>query len=120
MGVFSCTPTVGYYQVLLRGQLDGQAFNILVYTPNSGTLDYANPASGLIIDAQLGTGGDTPTTSWYETAGNRGVTGTVVINSDGTGSVSGVSVPPSASVPGGANAPLTISGSWKCLPLKLS
>ena len=104
----------------MRGHLDGQLLSILVYTPKTGTLDYADPASGLTINAQLGSPGDASTSSWYEIAGTRGVQGTVVVNNDGTGSVSGVTVPPAAASPGDANAPLTISGSWKCAPLSTS
>lgn len=113
MAVYFCSATQGYYDVILTGEINGQQLNVSVFTPQAGTLDYAKPAS-LTIYAALGAA--TATSVWQEGAGNRGVTGTVVMGTDGSGSMSGVVVPPSLRGAGGASANLTISGEWTCPP----
>lgn len=115
MGVFSCSPLQGYYQVLLRGDFEGKLLNILVYSPNTGTFDYADAATGMTVSVQLGSTAE-ESSSWYETSGNRGVKGNITLNADGTGSMSGVLVQPATTAPGGATASVTVSGEWKCLP----
>lgn len=117
VGVFSCVFTPGYYQVLLRGQLDGSLLSIFAFSGNAGTFDYADPVSALTISAQLGSPAEPVNDSWYETSGNRGVQGTVVIGTDGTGSMTDVVIPPSPDAPGGATETVTISGEWACPPL---
>jgi len=118
MGVFSCSPRQGYYQVLLRGDFEGKLLNILVYSPNTGTHDYADAATKMTVSVQLGSTAE-DSSLWFEAAGNRGVQGTIVLNADGTGSLSGVLVPPSLTTPGGASSTVTVSGEWKCPPISL-
>lgn len=101
--------------MLLRGDLGGKLLNILVYSANTGTQDYANAATGMTVSVQLGSSAE-DYSLWFETSGNRGVQGTIVLNADGTGSMSGVLVQPSTTSPGGATASVTVAGEWKCPP----
>lgn len=120
MGVFSCTPTPGYYQVLLRGEFEDTLLNIYLYTPNTGTLDFADAASAMTVSVQLGgAAGEDVNSLWYEMAGNREVQGTVVMGADGSGSMTDVLVQPSISAPGGATENVTISGDWTCPPINI-
>lgn len=115
MSVALCSPINGYYDVLLTGQVNGEQLNISFFSSHTGTLDYASAASAITINAALAPAGDATATSvWQATAGNRGAQGTVVAGADGTGSMSGIVVPPSSAGPGAATANITLNGEWKC------
>jgi hypothetical protein len=114
MSVFFCAPIQGYYEVLFTGQVNGELLNVSLFTSHTGTLDYANAASAMTIYAALSSTGNSATSVWQETAGNRGVHGTVVLSADGTGSMSGIVVPPSSAAPGVATTNVTLNGEWKC------
>ncbi len=114
MSVAFCSPKKGYYDVLLAGEVNGAQLNISLFAPDAGTRDYASAASAVTIYAALSTTGSQATSVWQATAGNRGAQGTVVLGADGTGSMSGVVVPPSIKGPGDATANITLNGEWKC------
>lgn len=110
-----CAPIEGYYDVLLAGEVNGEQLNISLFSPRTGTLDYASAASGITIYAALATAGNQATSVWQEAAGNRSAQGTVILGADGTGSMSGIVVPPSTAGPGDATANITLNGEWKCI-----
>lgn len=115
MSVFSCTALPGYYQVLLIGQVsDGQGMSIFVFTPNSGTSNLADVASGMTITVQLHAEDNSINSLWQATSGTSGATGTVVMDTDASGSLTAIVVPPGATGAGGATEPITVNGEWKC------
>lgn len=115
LAVTSCDVVGSEYEVNLAGTLSGVYFYVgtAFSSTGSGTLDYGSTGTFLFVEVKYGpTSLETPVDHWNNGSGVTG-TGVATIGSNGSGNLN-VTVPPSANSPGGAMAPITVSGQWTC------
>jgi hypothetical protein len=102
-----CTVGPSGFQVQLNGTYNGTPVTLLFGGATTGTLQYNDAKSGVVVDLKYGSD------AWYGLAGSSGASGTVNVGVNGSGSIQ-VAVPPFKSSPGNASVPVSVAGAWTC------
>jgi hypothetical protein len=109
-----CTETDGVWTVDATGAIASGAFDLVFGAERDGTFDYARTNSGaseikLRYSPRVQPGNPY---GWEASAGDPGTSGTLTIDSRGSGSLH-VTLPPSHNSPGLVD-PITIDARWVC------
>jgi hypothetical protein len=97
----------------LKGTLNGTVIVVSLASNVGGKVDLAKASAGTLLAVHYGDVGLAINDYWATINRPAGASGSVTINSDGSGSMN-VTLPPSLATTSGAAQPITISGQWVC------